>query len=435
MVGREASVRMRVTIPYGRGELSVEFPSDCVVETLEPPTKPALDDAAAELVRALDAPATGPAVAGPPLAELAGPHARVALVVADWTRACAYPELLPRLLDELNRCGTPDEAIALLIAYGTHARQSDEATRNLYGSEVCRRVEIVHHDCDAPDLIDVGTTPAGTRVALNRRYVEADVAITVGPVAFHYFAGFGGGPKLVFPGLASRDGIMTNHALSVEQMLAEPRRLKGELDQNACARDIREAVTLAPPAFSVQCLAGERGVLSAIIAGPWDASHEAACDRLRATAMIDVGVRYDVVVASCGGWPRDINLIQAHKSIDNACELVRDGGTLLVAARCDEGVGSDTFLGWFDLDDEAFAAKLARGYELHGGTTFSMRRKARRCHIYMKSGLPDAAVRQIGVTPAPDLQAALDEALAKHPGGPIAWLPHAAETVARRLPV
>ena len=420
---------MRVAVPYGHDELSVTFPSSCTVETLEPPARPALGDAAAALVRALAEP-----VAGPPLGELLGPEARVAIVVADWTRACAYPDLLPPVLDELNRSGIRDDAIALLIAYGTHARQPDGVTRALYGDEVCRRVEIVHHDCDAANLVEAGTTPAGTRVALNRRYVEADVAITVGPVGFHYFAGFGGGPKLVFPGLASRDGILANHARSVEQMLAEPRRLKGELNENACARDIREAVKLAPPAFSVQCLLDERGAPSAIVAGRWDASHDAACDRLRETAMIDVTARHDLIVASCGGSPRDINLIQTHKSIDNACELLRDGGTLLLAARCDEGVGSDTFLGWFDLDEQAFISRLRRGYELHGGTAFAMRRKARRCRIYMKSALPDAIVRQIGITPAPDLQAALDEALAIHPDARIAWLPHAAETVARTPP-
>jgi len=420
---------MRAAIPYGQGELSVELPSGCAVETLEPPARPALDDPAAALVRALNEP-----VAGRPLGELLGPQAHVAIVVADWTRACAYPELLPPLLDELNRSGITDDAIALLIAYGTHARQSDEATRNLYGDQVCRRVAIVHHDCDAADLVEVGMTPAGTRIALNRRYVEADVAITVGPVGFHYFAGFGGGPKLVFPGLASRDAILANHARAADQMLTQPQRLTGDLDKNVCARDIREAVKLRPPAFSVQCLLNERGAPSAIVAGRWDAAHDAACDRLRETAMIDVTARYDLVVASCGGWPRDINLIQAHKSIDNACELLRDGGTLLVAARCDEGVASDTFLAWFDLDEHALADKLRRGYELHGGTALAMRRKARRCRIYMKSDLPDAIVRQIGITPAPDLQAALDEALSMHPDARIAWLPHAAETVVRTPP-
>ena len=101
--------------------------------------------------------------------------------------------------------------------------------------------------------------------------------------------------------------------------------------------------------------------------------------------------------------PRDINLIQAHKSLDNACELLRDGGTLLIAAECAGGVGSDTFLDWFDLDEDAFVAELTRNYELHGGTAFAMRRKAAHCRIYMKTTLTDEVVGHIGAIPAPDL--------------------------------
>jgi nickel-dependent lactate racemase len=419
---------MRLALPYGRGTLHVEIPQRCTVETLEPPSRPALDDPAGALVSALNEP-----VAGPPLRALLRPGMRVAVVAADWTRASVYPELLPPLLDELNRCGIGDDAVSLLVAYGTHTRQPDATSEALYGPDTCRRVPLVHHDADAPDLVEVGTTPAGTRVALNPHYLAADAAITVGAVSFHYFAGFGGGPKLVFPGLAGREGALANHALYVRQMLDEPRCLKGELDGNACAQDIHDAVTLAPPAFSTHCLLNADGALAGVIAGRWDASHAAACERLRRTAMLDTPRRYDLIVASCGGFPRDINLIQAHKSLDNACELLRDGGTVLLAAECAEGVGSDTFLQWFDLDDEAFARELAHRYELHGGTAFAMRRKTARCRIAIKSALPDEVVRRIGAAPAPDLQAALDDALAARPGARVAVLPNAAVTVLRSV--
>jgi nickel-dependent lactate racemase len=149
--------------------------------------------------------------------------------------------------------------------------------------------------------------------------------------------------------------------------------------------------------------------------------------------MLDVLRRYDVVVASCGGFPRDINLIQAHKSLDNACELLRDGGALLLAAECADGVGSETFLRWCDLDDGAFAQALTRRYELHGGTAFAMRRKRARCRIFIKSALPDEAVRRIGAVPVPDLEAALDDALAVRPGARVAVLLNAAETVLRSV--
>ncbi len=420
---------MQVALPYGHATLSLEFPSSCAIETIEPPSRAALTDPAAALVSALREP-----VAGPPLSSLLGPDMRVAIVVADWTRACAYRALLPPLLDELSRCGIRDEAIALLIAYGTHTRQPDEVSGELYGEEACRRAALVHHDCDTADLVEVGATPAGTRVALNPRYLAADATITLGTVSFHYFAGFGGGPKLVFPGLAGRDGVLTNHARYVAQMLAEPRRLKGELGGNACAEDVREAVKLAPPAFSIHCLLNEHGALSEVLAGKWDASHEAACTRLRESATIEVDRRYDLVVASCGGFPRDITLIQAHKSLDNACDLLRDGGTLLIAAECTEGVGSDTFLPWFDLDEDTFIETLTHRYELHGGTAFAMRRKSARCRIYIKSALSDEIIRRIGATPVADLQTALDEALAARTDVRVAFLPNAAETVVRELP-
>jgi len=424
---------MPLGLAYGRRTIGVDVPPQVAVDTIAPTTRPALSDAPTALRDAVRAP-----VAGPSLQEVVRPGMRparrVAVVVADWTRACDYPTLLPVLLDELNRCGVPDRAISLLVAYGTHARQPDEASRALYGDLAWDRVAIVHHDCDAADLVHAGTTSRGTDVRLNPRYLDADAAITLGAVSFHYFAGFGGGPKLVFPGLADRAGALANHALYVEQLVRGPCRLKGTTAGNACAADIREATAFAPPAFSVHCLLNERGEMAAVIAGAWDASHDAACGRLRDTAMLDVARRYDVAIASCGGFPRDINLIQAHKSIDNACDLLRDGGTLLIAAECAEGIGSETFLAWFDLDEDAFLDRLRTDYELHGGTAFALRRKTARCRILMKTALPPDVVRRTGIVPVTDLGAALDEALRARPDARVAWLPNAAESVVRDVP-
>ncbi|MBN1918890.1 MAG: nickel-dependent lactate racemase [Verrucomicrobia bacterium] len=424
---------MRLHLAYGRGAIGVDVAPTADLETIAPPPRPALDDVPAALRDAVHRPQSGPA-----LAEVIGsrmrPDMRVALVVADWTRACGYPALLPAVLDELNGCGVPDAAITLLVAYGTHTRQSDEASRSLYGDAACGRAHIVHHDCDAVDLAAVGRTSRGTNVRLNPRYLDADAAITLGAVGFHYFAGFGGGPKLVFPGVAGRAGVLANHALYVRQVLRESRRLKGTLAGNACAEDIREAAALAPPAFSIQCLLNERGNPAGIVAGAWDKSQDAVCARLRETAMLEVTRRYDVVIASCGGLPRDINLIQAHKAVDNACELLRDGGTLLIAAECGEGAGSDTFLDWFNLDEDTFVERLESDYQLHGGTALALRRKTARCRIMMKTALPTDAVRRTGLVPVSDLQGALEHVLRETPGARVAYLPDAAESVVRDVP-
>jgi len=203
---------MLFKLKYGKGELPVEIPDSIGLDVIEPILLPAVRDVRDAFLSALENP-----IGSPPLRQIIAPSGAVAIVVSDKTRPCAYPVVLPLLLNYLNAHGLPDSRMFLLVAYGAHRRHTDDENRTLYGEEAVRRLRLFHHDCrDDSQLVHVGATPRGTPVRLNRRYLEAAMSIVVTSVSFHYFAGFGGGRKAVFPGLASEEGILSNHRIFVE---------------------------------------------------------------------------------------------------------------------------------------------------------------------------------------------------------------------------
>lgn len=324
---------------------------------------------------------------------------RPILVVADKTRLCGYPEYLPLLVRVLAEHGMPAGALKVLIAYGTHARQSDEECRRAYG-ELYDRLAFVHHDCqDATLFAELGRTARGVPIRLRRDLLEASAVITMGAVSHHYFAGYGGGRKLIFPGCGERLAIYANHALYLDRdagciaVGCQP----GKLTDNPLAQDLREIEERLPAALAIHGILDARGVLCDLQMGRGEASFAGACARHNA-ACATASPEFDLVVASCGGFPKDINFIQSHKAVHNAAMFVRDGGLLLLYAECRDGIGSTTFLPWFQLGGfRAAFNRLAESYEGNGGTALAMMTKLRRIRIGLITGLGEETCRLIGV--------------------------------------
>jgi len=409
----------------------VELPGSIIVDVLEPPTLPATTNLADALTFVFENP-----VGSPPLRKILPPSGEVAIVVSDKTRPCAYPVVLPFLLDFLNAHGVPDSRIFILVAYGAHPCHTDDESRAFYGEEAVRRVRFFHHDCrDEDKLVPLGTTSRGTPVCLNRRYVEAAMSIVLTSVSFHYFAGFGGGRKAVFPGLASEEGILANHRIFVESAgpsLSKIRDFQGNLDDNPLSDDLVEAAGMAPPSFAVNFCLNHDGEVCRVFAGHWLDSHRRACRFLSGTCL-PLERQYDLVIASCGGHPKDINFIQCHKTIDNAFDFVRPGGFLLVLGRCEEGIGSESFLDWFEHRNSGSMRKaLLQKYSMNGGTALSMKFKAERCRIFLCSSLESAVVKKMGMHAVPDIQRGLREVLGSRDIRLAAILPEGASTVAKR---
>lgn len=324
---------------------------------------------------------------------------RPVLVVADKTRLCGYPEYLPLLVRVLEEHGMAAGALKILIAYGTHPRQSDEECRRAYG-ELYDRLTFVHHDCRERSLFaELGATARGVPIRLRSDLLAASAVITMGAISHHYFAGFGGGRKLVFPGCGEREAIYANHALYLDR---DAGRIAtgcqpGNLADNPLALDLFEIEERLPASLAIHGILDAHGVLCELVVGRGREAFAGAC-AIHNEACAVTSPRFDLVVASCGGFPKDINFIQSHKAVHNAAMFVRDGGLLLLYAECRDAIGSTTFLPWFELGGfaEAFR-RLADRYEGNGGTALAMIEKTRRIRIGLVTGLDDRTCRLIGV--------------------------------------
>jgi lactate racemase len=416
---------VRVGLRYGRGRLEVELPEGQTDVIRPRSTVPAADSS--QLLRQ----ALRRCVAGPPLRERWRRGQSVAISICDHTRPQPHRAMVEAVLDELP--GVPDADVTVLVATGTHRASTPAELRRMLGPDLLGRVRAVNHDCHDTDHVELGTVAADVPVALDRRWVEADVRITTGFVEPHFFAGFSGGPKLVAPGLAA---LRTVKALHNAERIGSPRALWGVLDGNPVHEAIRAAAALAPPTLSFDVLLDREHEMSHAFAGDLDATHAAACRAARQVAMHPVPHRYPVVVASNAGFPLDQNLYQAVKGMRSAAQVVAPGGLIVCVAECCEGVPTPS----------SFADQIRSG-EHPRELLERIRNRAEpvpdqwqvqvlaemllrhRIAVHC-AGIPDAELREAGLIPVPDVAEAVTVALrAAGPGARVCVLPEGPETI------
>ena len=368
--------------------------------------RPGAPDERAEVARALREP-----LGAPPLAALAARAASAAIVVSDITRPCPTARFLPALLDEL--AAVDEREIAVLFALGSHRPHTRAEQEELLGREVLERVRVL--DLDADDCAYVGTTSRGTRVEVFRPFLEAELRICTGNVEYHYFAGFSGGVKAAVPGLCSRATIQANHG-----MMLAPTARAGVIDGNPVREDIDEAGELLGIGFVFDVvLDGRKRIVRAFAGHPVTAFRAAAAfydERFGVT----VPAAADVVLASPGGRPKDINLYQAQKTLDNVRGAVREGGAVILLAECPEGFGEATFERWMSemTAPQALVERIRREFVLGGHKAAAIADLLRTVDVYLVSDFPDDTVRGMGMTPMPGAQAAVEAAAARY--GPAA---------------
>jgi len=299
----------------------------------------------------------------------------------------------------LKNFGLVEEKLRFVIAYGTHPRQSDEECCQNYG-DVYTKYEFIHHDCTRRELFkDIGTTSRGTPIRLRHDILDASCVITMGPICHHYFAGYGGGRKLIFPGCGEREAIYANHGLYLDRNQGElaANCQPGLLTGNPLADDLFEIADCKEADLAIHGIMNSHGEVGDFHIGSARDTFLEAC-RHHGNLCESASPQFPVVIASCGGFPKDINFIQSHKAIHNSAMFVEDGGLLLIFSECRDNIGSATFLPWFEHDDfnKAFA-ELAKSYQGNGGTALAMMTKIRRIRIVMVTELADDICRRIGV--------------------------------------
>ncbi|MBI2355405.1 MAG: nickel-dependent lactate racemase [Deltaproteobacteria bacterium] len=340
-----------------------------------------------------------------------GPNDRVVIVTSDITRYTGSEIYLPMLVERLNRQGIPDSNIEILIALGIHRKQTDHEHEKIVGP-LYKRIRVVDHECDDPaELVMIGRTSNGIEVRINRRAVEADRLILTGTIGFHYFAGFGGGRKSVLPGIASRAACMASHFAVLNPAAGSgknPLAVTGNLEGNPVHQAMAEACAMAAPAMILNTVLTPDKRIIATFCGGWREAHEAGCRFYGERFSFPLGERADLVVVSCGGFPKDINLIQAHKSMEYASQALKEGGVMILLAECRDGFGNSTFFNWFRHKRlEEFEAALRAHYEINGQTAYSTLQKAQRFRVILVSQLSGHQAEEMGMVPAHSLEEAL----------------------------
>jgi lactate racemase len=414
---------VQIPLAYGRNGIAVEVPDGAVVVAGK--EEPALGDEAGAVRQALRHP-----VAGPSLGELARRALRVAVVFPDLTRPMPNRTVLPPLLGELAAAGVGDPQITLLCATGTHRQATEAEMAELIGPDLLARFDVVDHDATGPDHVRVGEVD-GVPILLQREYVEADLRIVTGFVEPHFFAGFSGGPKAVCPGLAATETILEAHH---PVRIADARATFVTRAGNPVHDFVRAATTLAAPQLSIDVAINRARRLTAVFTGPLPAAHDAACAHVQAAALCRVGAPFDLVVSTNGGYPLDRNLYQAVKGMAAADRIVRDGGVVVMAAACVDGVPAGGAFARI-IAAARTPAELATadaGPELDRWQAQVLGRVLARAQVHLHAeGLDAAAIEAAQLVPAPDLDATVASALRRlGPSARVAVLPEGPLTVA-----
>jgi nickel-dependent lactate racemase len=358
-----------------------------------------------EIGLAFDAP-----IGSPPLEEIVSPGDSVLIVVSDATRATASAQIVNLLVRRLIQSRVSPSDIAIIFATGIHRPVSVPEKQDLLTPFIFQRVQTIDHDPYDPTQLHLADLPCGTPIRVNRALKAFSRVIIIGGIGFHYFAGFTGGRKSICPGLASAETIKATHMLALDFENGGRRDGVGAglLDENAVHNACDYVANLISPAFCINTVVDDLGRAVQVYAGGWRASHRVACDEYLASHSHRIGNKRELVVTSCGGFPWDINLIQAHKALEMASFACSPGGTIILLAECGDGLGNKDFLKWFDSKDSALLeARLRQSYEVNGQTAWSLMLKTEKFQIVLVSSFADDDVRKMRMVPMPTLYEAI----------------------------
>ena len=374
------------SINLGYGKSSISFNFDEKVFTVLGKTENQKPLSDVEINEKLDAP-----IDSKTIEEIIKPDETVLIVVPDATRKSASGQVVNLLVRRLIANGTMPFDITIIFATGIHRAVTEEEKSEILTPFIVQRVKTLDHNArDLMQFVRLGETSGGITVELNRALTEHDHTIIIGAINFHYFAGFTGGRKLICPGLASSQTISKTHKLAFD---CETRKRRenvdtGVLEGNAVHEAFVEAVEKLPPSFAINTFVGDAGFAIDLFCGDWKTSHKKACEVYAEKHTIEVSEKRDLVIVSGGGFPFDLNMIQAHKALDAASRICSDGGTIIFLAECADGTGRKDFLDWFEFEtSEKLAEKLCESYQVNGQTAWNLLRIAEKFDVQILTSL------------------------------------------------
>lgn len=391
---------------YGSEKITFSLEEGNITDVIHIADYPALEDPEEALRASFYHP-----IGSAPLNEIIKPGQTVSIIVNDSTRVANTHVIVRVLLTELNQLGVPDENICFVFALGSHRVMTEAEMIHELGEDCFKRIKCYNSDCTKDEEFKYfGTTKRGTPVWLNKHVVEANHIICTGSILHHFFAGFGGGRKAILPGVARKDTITANHS-----HMPDPNAKLGKLDGNPVHEDQLEGVAMCPPSFLINVVLDANKQFLNVFSGHYIAAHQEACTFVNQVYGVEIEKEADIVVASCGGYPKDINIYQMQKTMDNAWCAVRQGGVVIMLAECREGAGSAA------LEETMFREKnadniekaLRENFVLGKHKAFAVSRLGRKAEFILVSAMDPEYARKMLFTPAANIEEALSIARAK----------------------
>lgn len=404
----DSEMRMKVNIAYGKSGLQVSVPDSVRLQVVEPAYLSPLPD---------DAGAVKDSLAHPfgsfPLSEEARGARKVAIVTSDITRPVPNRVILPLVIEELERAGVPERNIIICIGTGTHRLQTREELDMMLGSDIASRFRIVQNDSRNPDsFVEVGRASSGYDAFLNREFMGCDLKVLTGFVEPHFFAGFSGGAKAVMPGMASLDTVMRNHGA---RNIDDPRSTWGVIDGNPLRAEIEGIARMAGRLFIVNVTLNRDKRITGVFSGSLEEAYPRACEFERKQAMVQVEEPFDIVITSNSGFPLDLNLYQSVKGMSAADQVRKEGGAIIMAAECWDGIPDHGSFGKLLTEEKTPDALLSlirqdgfcRDDQWQAQI---LARILKRGPVFLKaSGLSNSQIRNAMLEPCNSIEQKLDE--------------------------
>lgn len=371
------------TYPYGRSEMSFELPEEKIITEIQVAKVPVLEDIKASILDAIYHP-----IGTAPINEIVKPGMKIAFICNDPTRVANSFDFMPVLVNEMNKLGVKDEDMKIVFALGTHRAMTHEEMVAGVGEEVASRLPMFNSNCNNPEEFNYfGQTPHGTPVLINKQVCDVDLVILTGTIVHHFFSGYGGGRKAILPGVAAMETVRKNHSL-----MLDPNSGLGKLHGNPVYDDQMDGVRLFAAKhnlFLFNAILNDKHQFVKMFAGDWDKAHLEACKFVDVVYGGPIDELADVVIASCGGYPKDINIYQLQKTMDNAVCAVKEGGVVIILGECEEGSGSAVLEKTFKElpSPDLIKAKLAENFIIGTHKAFAITRLMKKAKFILVSGL------------------------------------------------
>jgi lactate racemase len=406
-----------ISLAFGSSGIEFEIPEKNVSSIILPSEPEEKEDGFSLIKKALENP-----INSRRLSEFVNPDSKIAIIVSDVTRPTPTAKLLPPLFEELHLGGAKDENITIFFALGLHRNQTEEESRKLVGDKIFEKMRCIQHDTQRCRRI--GITSRGTPIEVFEEVINSDVIIGTGSIEFHYYAGYSGGAKSVLPGVSSKETVITNH-----KMMIDEKAVSGRVD-GPVRQDMEEAAKILGLDFILNVVLDSKKEIVAAVAGDFIGAHRQGVKAVDSMYKVPVEPA-DAVIVSCGGFPKDINLFQANKSLDNATQAVKEGGSIILVAECAEGVGNQVYECWnreCQSPDDAIE-RFKKCFEFGGHKTAIIAKTSKKFKLYLVSKLSDEQTRNAFFTPMASVEDALSEVLSENPDAKIHLMPHGGQTL------